>query len=69
MNELAISIERMAYNGVEYQIAQTTNGRYIATVRVPGIKRFINMSAESREEAISLACVYIDAFYSKENDE
>lgn len=69
MNELVISIEQMAYNGVGYQIAQTTNGRYIATVRVPGIKRFINMAAESREEAISLVHVFIDATYPKENNE
>ncbi len=69
MTELVISIEQMAHNGVGFQIAQTTNGRYIATVRLWGLKRFINMAAESREEAISLAHVFIDATYPKENDE
>ena len=66
MTELAISIERMAHNGVGYQIAQTTNGRYIATVRVPGIKRFINMAAATQEEAISLIAALHDAGYMRE---
>lgn len=69
MTELVIRIERMEFNGVGYQIAQTTNGRYIATVRLWGLKRFINMAAESREEANSLAHVFIDATYPKENNE
>lgn len=68
-DEIVIGIERLTHGDTSYQIAQTSAGRWVATVKDWDVGLYINMIASSRDSAIQLANRFIDTPESEEENE
>jgi hypothetical protein len=68
-DEIVIGIEKLVHNNTNYQVAQTSADRWVATVKDWDVGLFVNMIAPSRDSAIQLAHRFIDTPESEEENE